>query len=130
MYQTLIINEHIPPFNLDVINKAKEKGVKFIISTGRDFNYMSHLLKELNTQNSENKYTICNSGSTIYENKNKKLIFFKGLDNESIKNIFEYGKKIKDIFILFDTFDGTFVYNEEIADKEDFKGFNYTVIIA
>ena len=76
--QTLIVNNHIPNFNLEAIKKAREKGVKFVICTGRNFDYMSHLLKELKTENSENEYSICNSGSTIYENKNQKLIYFKG----------------------------------------------------
>lgn len=126
--QTLIVNNHIPNFNLEAIKKAREKGVKFVICTGRNFDYMSHLLKELKTENSENEYSICNSGSTIYENKNQKLIYFKGLDEEILKLIFDYGQKIKDIFMQFDTFDGTFIYNEEKFDKEDWKGFKYTII--
>ena len=126
--QTLIVNNHIPNFNLEAIKKAREKGVKFVICTGRNFDYMSHLLKELKTENSENEYSICNSGSTIYENKNQKLIYFKGLDEEILKLIFDYGQKIKDIFMQFDTFDGTYIYNEEKFDKEDWKGFKYTII--
>ena len=89
---------------------------------------MCHLLNEINTENSENEYTICNSGSTIYENKNKKLIYFKGLDYEILNLVFEYGKKIKDIFMIFDTFDGAFVYNDEVLDKENFPNFKYTPI--
>ena len=89
---------------------------------------MCHLLKELETENLENEYTICNSGSTIYENKNKNLIYFKGIDNETLYLIFEYGKKINEIFIMFDTFNGTFLYNEEKIDKENMKFFKYKVI--
>ena len=126
--QTLIVKNHIPTFNLEAIKKAKEKGVKFIISTGRNYDYMCHLLKELETENLENEYTICNSGSTIYENKNKNLIYFKGIDNETLNLIFEYGKKISEIFIMFDTFNGTFLYNEEKLDKENMKYFKYKVI--
>lgn len=126
--QTLIVKNHIPTFNLEAIKKAKEKGVKFIISTGRNYDYMCHLLKELETENLENEYTICNSGSTIYENKNKNLIYFKGIDNETLNLIFEYGKKISEIFIMFDTFNGTFLYNEEKIDKENMKYFKYKVI--
>ena len=126
--QTLIVKNHIPTFNLEAIKKAKEKGVKFIISTGRNYDYMCHLLKELETENLENEYTICNSGSTIYENKNKNLIYFKGIDNETLNLIFEYGKKISEIFIMFDTFNGTFLYNEDKLDKENMKYFKYKVI--
>ena len=126
--QTLIVKNHIPTFNLEAIKKAKEKGVKFIISTGRNYDYMCHLLKELETENLENEYTICNSGSTIYENKNKNLIYFKGIDNETLNLVFEYGKKINEIFIMFDTFNGTFLYNEDKLDKENMKYFKYKVI--
>ena len=126
--QTLIVKNHIPTFNLESIKKAKEKGVKFIISTGRNYDYMCHLLKELETENLENEYTICNSGSTIYENKNKNLIYFKGIDNETLNLVFEYGKKINEIFIMFDTFNGTFLYNEDKLDKENMKYFKYKVI--
>ena len=126
--QTLLVKNHIPHFNLDAINKAKEKGVKFVICTGRNYDYMIHLLKELNTYNLENEYTICCSGSTIYENKNHKLIQFKGIEKDTLKLIFEYGKNIKDIFIIFDTLDGSYVYNEEMIEKEDFKHFKYTPI--
>jgi Cof subfamily protein (haloacid dehalogenase superfamily) len=125
---TLLIGQNIPPFNLEAINKLKEKGVKFVICTGRSFDLMSHLLKELNTEDAENEYTICNSGSTIYENKNRKLLFFKGVDNEVLNLVFEYGKKINDILIIFEAFDKAYVFNEELIDKERWKGFKYQVM--
>ena len=125
---TLLVDNHIPEFNLKAIKKAKEKGIKFIICTGRPYNLMNYLLKELNTENSENEYTICNSGSTIYENKNRKLIYFKGIDEDIINILFEYGKKFKDIVIIFDSFDIPYFYNEEKVDKEQLKGFKYKII--
>ena len=125
---TLLIGQNIPAFNLEAINKLKEKGVKFVICTGRSYNLMSHLLKELNTENEENEYTICNSGGVIYENKNQKMLFYKGLDNETVNLVFEFGKKYKDILILFETFDKPYVFNEEMVDKEKWKGFEYNVM--
>ena len=83
---TLLVDNHIPLFNLEAIKKAQEKGVKFVICTGRNYNIMNHLLKELNTENSENEYTICNSGSVIYENKNKKIIYSKKIELETLKS--------------------------------------------
>lgn len=127
--ETLLVNNHIPSFNLESINKAREKGVKFVICTGRNHDLICHLLKELKIDNLENEYCICCSGSTIYENKNNKLIYFNGIDKDTIKFLFEYGSKIKDIFILIYAIEGTYVYNEEmIEDKEDFKELKYTVI--
>ena len=125
---TLLVDNHIPSFNLEAIEKAKEKGVKFILCTGRSFNIMNHLLKELKTDDSENEYTVCNSGSTIYENKNQKLIYFKELDKEIIKMGFDYAKTIKDLIIIFDTFDIPFIFNEDLIDKQKWKNFKYNTL--
>ena len=35
-----------------------------------------------NTENAENEYTICNSGSLIYENKNQKILYSKEIEFE------------------------------------------------
>ena len=116
--KTLLVNNHVPDFNIEAIQKARKLGVKFIISTGRDIEVINHLLKELNLENAENEYTICCSGAKIYENKNKKLLYVKYLTHEIVEKIFEYGKKFSDIFIIFDTSDGTYVYNKNILEKE------------
>ena len=116
--KTLLVNNSIPEFNIEAIQKARKLGVKFVISTGRDYNLVSHLLKELNTDNLENEYTICCSGSKIYENKNKKIIYINYLNNELVKEIFEYGKKFSEMNILFDTSDGVYLYNDSILKKE------------
>ena len=125
---TLLVDNHIPLFNLEAIKKAQEKGVKFVICTGRNYNIMNHLLKELNTENSENEYTICNSGSVIYENKNKKIIYSKKIELETLKSIFEYGKTL-DILIIFDTTNSEhYIYNEEKVNKNEWKDLKYKVI--
>jgi Cof subfamily protein (haloacid dehalogenase superfamily) len=122
---TLVVNNHIPSFNLEAIEKAKEKGVKFVLCTGRSFNIMNHLLKEIKTEDLENEYTICNSGSTIYENKNQRLLSFKEIDKETIKIVFEYTKKLKDVIIIFDTLDIPFIFNDELVDKKRWENFKY-----
>ena len=126
--QTLLVNNHIPDFNLEAINKARNLGVKFVISTGREFNVMSHLLKELKIDESENEYTICGSGCKIYENKNKKLIYIKSIPLDIIKQLFEFGKKYKEIFLLLDTVEGPYIYNPIIFEKEkNVKDSNYNL---
>ena len=120
---TLLVNDHIPDFNLEAIKKAKEKGVKFVLCTGRNFKIMKHLLGELNTENSENEYSICNSGSLIYENKNAKVIYSKPIEFEILKLLFEYGKKL-DVIIMFDTItDEHFIYNEIKIEESKWKSF-------
>jgi Cof subfamily protein (haloacid dehalogenase superfamily) len=124
--KTLLVDNTIPFFNLEAIQRARDLGVKFVISTGRDIEIILHLLKQLNTENSENEYTICCSGAKIYENKNKKIIYINYLDNEMVKEAFEFGKKFSEIYIIFDTSDGVYIYNDEILKKEkDDYGYNY-----
>ena len=124
--KTLLVDNKIPDFNLEAIQKARDLGVKFVISTGRNIEIISHLLKQLNTENSENEYTICCSGAKIYENKNKKIIYINYLDNEMVKEAFEFGKKFSEIYIIFDTSDGVYIYNDKILKKErDDYGYNY-----
>ena len=126
--ETLLVNNHIPQFNLEAIKKSREKDVKLVFCSGRNYQYMLHLLKGLNTENEEGEYTVCCSGSIIYENKNKKLIYFKGIDNNIFNYLFGCGKKLnKDIFMLIYTLEGAYVYNEELTDKNDWKGFEYKV---
>ena len=124
--KTLLINNHIPDFNLEAIKKAREFGVKFVISTGRDLSVVTSLLKELDTLNMENEYTVCCSGSKIYENKDNKLIYIKYLDDNIVSEIFEFGKNYPDMFIIFDTLEGVYIYNEEKIDiKNDFGTYKY-----
>ena len=124
--KTLLINNHIPDFNLESIKKARELGVKFVISTGRDLSVVASLLKELDTLNKENEYNVCCSGSKIYENKDNKLIYIKYLDDNIVSEIFEFGKNYPDMFIIFDTLEGVYIYNEEKIDiKNDFGTYKY-----
>ena len=124
--KTLLINNHIPDFNLEAIKKARELGVKFVISTGRDLSVVTSLLKELDTLNMENEYTVCCSGSKIYENKDNKLIYIKYLDDNIVSEIFEFGKNYPDMFIIFDALEGVYIYNEEKIDiKNDFGTYKY-----
>ena len=128
---TLLVDHHIPPFNLEAIKKMREKGVKFVICTGRPLHLVKSFLNELNTEDSEDEYTICNSGITIYENKNEKLIYFKGIDYETAQLVLEFGKKFKNILINFGTFDGAFVFKAEAKkeEKQDNEiGFKHTLI--
>ena len=118
MDKTLLVNNLIPQFNLDAIQKARKLGVKFVVSTGRDIEIITHLLKQLNTDNSDDEYTICCSGAKIYENKNKKIIYINYLSHEIVEQIFDFGKKFPEMYTVFDTSDGVYVFNDIILKKE------------
>ena len=52
---TLLVNNEIPNFNLEAIQKARKAGVKFVICIGSDLDITYHLLKQLNIDNLENE---------------------------------------------------------------------------
>lgn len=36
--ETLLVNHHVPSFNQEAIRKARQKGVRFVVATGRSYN--------------------------------------------------------------------------------------------
>lgn len=36
--ETLLVDHHVPYFNCEAIKKARDKGVKFVVATGRSYN--------------------------------------------------------------------------------------------
>lgn len=92
MDETLLNDQHaICQRNIDLIQKAKEKGVKFVPATGRGFMSIQHDLKTLGLYDEENEYVLSFNGGALTENKNNRLLFFEGLSFEKTKEIFEFG---------------------------------------
>ena len=91
MDETLLNDQHaICQRNIDLILKAKEKGVKFVPATGRGFMSIQHDLKTLGLYDEAQEYVISFNGGALTENKNNQLIYFEGLSFEKTKEIFEY----------------------------------------
>ena len=40
--ETLLVNHHVPEFNVEAIKKARKHGLKFVPATGRAFNTVSY----------------------------------------------------------------------------------------
>ena len=99
--ETLAVNSQVPEMNKKAIERMrKEKNIKFVIATGRSLSLTEIIIKDLNLYDKENEYSICGSGSTIYENKNNKLLYAKQLKKDLFYKFYELGKKF-DIFIIF-----------------------------
>lgn len=113
--ETLLINHHVPDFNVEAIKKAQEKGLKFVPCTGRAYNMIPEILKEIGTYDKENEYAICFNGGLVVENKNQKILYFKGLDYENCSKIFDYGKEL-DVCVLVFTIDCCYIFH---ADKKE-----------
>lgn len=115
--ETLLVNHHVPDFNIEAIKKARAKGLKFVPATGRAYNLISDILKEIGTYGQEGEYSICFNGGLIIENKNNRILNFKGLPFEQAKMLFEKAKNY-DVCVLVFTLDMCYIYN---ADDDEVK---------
>ena len=72
--ETLLIDHHVPDFNVEAIKKARQNGLKFIPATGRAYNMILDVLKEIGTYEQAGVYSICFNGGLIVENKNNSFL--------------------------------------------------------
>jgi Cof subfamily protein (haloacid dehalogenase superfamily) len=122
MDETLLNDNHvICQRNIDLIKRAKnEYGVKFVPATGRGYESIKRDLNVLGLYDEAGEYVISFNGGALTENKEGKLLKFKGLMFEKMKEIFEYGLT-KDVCIHVYTKDKLYIYNLSESEKERLK---------
>ncbi|MEG0069716.1 MAG: Cof-type HAD-IIB family hydrolase [Cetobacterium sp.] len=86
-------NKNLSEYTKEIIGKLKEKGVYFIIATGRNYRGAKKIADSLDL----NTEIICNNGSTIYDHKGH-LIFQKTISTVVAKKIFLEIENTKSIF--------------------------------
>lgn len=119
MDETLLNDNHeICQRNIEMIKKAKEKyGVKFVPATGRGYASIQHDLITLDLYDIPGEYVISLNGGALTENRGNKMVQFKGLEFDKMKQIFEYGLT-KEVCIHVYTKDKVYVYNLSQSEKE------------
>lgn len=110
--ETLLIHHHVPMENRKAIEKARKKGVKFVCATGRAFQMIQDILEEVGTKQQEQEYSICFNGGLVVENKDEKVLFFKGLSFESAKLIFDLAKSY-DVCVMIFTLNCCYMFNAD-----------------
>lgn len=128
--ETLVVKNEVPEINRQAIEKMrKEKNIKFVIATGRSITLCEKIIKELNLYDKENEYSICGSGSSIYENKNNKLLYVKQLKEDLFYKLYELGKKF-DIFIIFIGLEYFYLYkpSEIEIKRRNFEKCKYKIL--
>ena len=115
--ETLLVNHHVPSFNQEAIRKARQKGVRFVVATGRSYNMIQEILQEVGTYNQEGEYAICFNGGLIIENKNNRILHFKGLEEQLAKALFERGRFL-DVCVLVFTLDCCYIYHPDENEIE------------
>lgn len=100
--------------NIEAIKRISEKGVYFVLATGRGYTSVDHILEQLGL-NKPNCYTIACNGGVISENKTNRHLEVNTLSFEQIQTLFEFGRKHQfciEIFTPLDTY-GYFLTPEE-----------------
>ena len=115
--ETLLVNHHVPKVNQEAIFKAREKGLKFVPCTGRAFNMSPEILQEIGTYDQEGEYSLCFNGGLIVENKNNKILHFKGLEFDIAKKIFENARNL-DVCVLVFTLDCCYIFHADENEIE------------
>ena len=115
--ETLLVNHHVPKVNQEAIFKAREKGLKFVPCTGRAFNMIPEILKEIGTYDQEGEYSLCFNGGLIVENKNNKILHFKGIEFDIAKKIFENARNL-DVCVLVFTLDCCYIFHADENEIE------------
>ena len=110
--ETLIVNHRVPAMNQNAIKKAQDKGVKFVPASGRAYDTMVDVLKDIGTYDKEDEYCICFNGGMIAENKNRRILFYQGISFETCKILFECAKNY-DVCVMVFTLDCCYLFNAD-----------------
>ncbi len=86
-------NKNISSFTKKVIDQIQEKGIEFVIATGRSYKGAKKIADILNLKTE----IICNNGASIYD-AHGNLIFQKLIDKKVARNIYEKIKNTDSIF--------------------------------
>lgn len=99
--ETLLLDYHVPEVNRISIRKAREMGLKFIPATGRAFNMIPEILREIGTYEEKNEYSICFNGALIVENRGARILNFVDLPHKAGEILFREAVKRELCFFVF-----------------------------
>ena len=112
---TLLDEEHaITKENIEAIIKVqREKGVKFVLASGRPSYAMLEYAKELQMDKYEG-YVLAFNGGELIDMKTNEVIFHEGLEKKDIENVYKVSKEINVPMILYV---GDTIYGTEATDE-------------
>ena len=129
--ETLAVKNSVPEYNREAISNLRKihPEIKFVIATGRPYSLAEKIIKEIDLYQKENEYSICGSGSVIYENKNKKILYVKQLRHDLFQKLFDFGKKF-DIFIFFVGLEYFYFYKptKTEIERREFEKAKYKIL--
>lgn len=112
---TIFNGKAFTPELLECINKIREKGVKFVIATGRTFFSANQVIAPLNV----NTPVICYQGATIHNPKTGEVMYEIGLERDLALDILDYLKTL-------DIYPNIYINDKLYAEKETDYVKNYS----
>lgn len=103
------------------IHQAQQKGVKFVIATGRGYRTVQDTLVELGLVDLPAEYVISFNGGVITENKNNQVLEFNGITFEQGEQLFNFGLNY-DVCMHIYTEDDVYIYNFHEEEKAYLNG--------
>ena len=129
--ETLVVKNEVPECNREAIANLRKKNpdVKFVIATGRPYSLAEKIIKEIGLCQMEKEYSICGSGSVIYENKDKKILYVKQLRHDLFQKLFDFSKKF-DVFPFFVGLEYFYLYKPTQTEiqKREFEHAQYKIL--
>lgn len=93
-------NKNISKENTEAIKKAKQNGCKIVIATGRPYNGVLPVLKELDLI-TESDYVICYNGAKVFNVKTEEIIFSTTISGKDVKELYKESKRLNTFFHAF-----------------------------
>lgn len=106
---------NIPEINRKAIQKAHEKGVKFVPASGRNYASIDRFLKELDLYDLADEYVLSLNGAVITENKNHRVLKITAIPFEKVKELIQFGI---DAHVCIQLYTDTLAYVYDFDDKE------------
>lgn len=104
--------------NAEAIHAATEKGVYFVVNSGRSYTSFQNDLEKMNLRNKPNQYSISYNGGLILENKDNRPIAVNAMPFDVAKAVFNVGAKNKNASTHVYTQDKLYIYNPMKADTD------------
>lgn len=110
-------NGQVPEINQQAIEKMQKKDKLFVIATGRSYNMIYDIQKQVHTYNCEKQYSLCFNGGLVIENKDNHVLYFQGLDKKDARILFDEGQK-RGLCMLVFTMECCYIFNADAYEVE------------
>ena len=103
--------------NIAAIRKAVDKGVDFVLCTGRGVFGVEKFLRDLDLMGKKG-YVVCQNGATVYDLRDMKLVLKQGFSTEMIKPVADYARSLGVEMFYYD--DRTFMVEKMTKTVYDY----------